>query len=171
VDGTPRNVPDDVLDLLKANGGMIMVDAFPSYVSEKVRQWNAARAGEEARLKVLNPGDPEAVKAGLAAWIAGHLQPKATVNDVADHIAYIAKRIGAAHIGLGGDYDGMEIGPQGMEDVSGYPVLFTELARRGLTKAELMQIASGNTLRVLKAAEAYAAAHKADAPEEAPTTF
>ena len=171
VDGSPRNVPDDVLDLLKANGGMIMVDAYPSYVSEKVRQWQAGRAAEEARLKVLYPGDPEAVKAALAKWMAANPEAKASVSDVADHIDHIVRRIGAGHVGLGGDYDGMEIGPEGMHDVSGYPALFTELARRGYTKTELMQIASGNTLRVLKAAEAYAAAHAGDAPEEAPTGF
>ncbi|MBU6269091.1 MAG: dipeptidase [Sphingomonadales bacterium] len=171
VDGSPRNVPDDVLDLLKTNGGVIMVDAYPSYVSEKVRQWQAARAAEEARLKVLFPGDPVAAKAGLAKWAAANPAAKATVSDVADHIEHIARRIGADHVGLGGDYDGMEIGPEGMHDVAGYPALFTELARRGFTKAELMQLASGNTLRVLRAAEAYAAAHAGDAPEEAPTAF
>ncbi|MDE2405929.1 MAG: dipeptidase [Sphingomonadales bacterium] len=171
VDGSPRNVPDDVLDRLKANGGVVMVDAYPSYVSEKVRQWVAGRAGEEARLKVLFPGDPAAVKAGVAAWVAAHPEAKASVGDVADHIDHIARRIGIEHVGLGGDYDGMEIGPEGMHDVSGYPALFTELARRGYDKAALMKLASGNTLRVLAAAEAFAAAHAADAPEEAPTAF
>jgi membrane dipeptidase len=75
---------------------------------------------------------------------------------------------GIDHIGLGGDYDGMETGPVGMEDVSGYPALFAELARRGYSQADLEKIANRNMMRVLKAAEAYAAAHRSDPPIEYP---
>jgi membrane dipeptidase len=116
----------------------------------------------------LFSGQPEAVTAALSAWEAAHPAPKATVSQVADHIDHIRQVAGIDHIGLGGDYDGMAIGPLGMEDVSGYPALFTELARRGYSEAELKKIASRNMMRVLKAAEAYAAAHRADPPIEYP---
>jgi len=168
VDGASRNVPDAVLARVKANGGIVMVDAYPSYVSEPVRRWQAERAAEEARQKSLFSGQPEAVTAALSAWEAAHPAPKATVSQVADHIDHIRQVAGIDHIGLGGDYDGMAIGPLGMEDVSGYPALFTELARRGYSEAELKKIASRNMMRVLKAAEAYAAAHRADPPIEYP---
>ena len=81
---------------------------------------------------------------------------------MADHIDHIRKVAGIDHIGIGGDYDGMPGGPVGMEDVSGYPALFTELARRGYSQADLQKISSGNVLRVMRAAERYAAAHRDD---------
>ena len=87
---------------------------------------------------------------------------------MADQIDHIRKVAGIDHVGLGGDYDGMEHGPKGMEDVSGYPALFVELARRGYSKEDLEKISSGNIMRVLKAAEAYAAAHRGDPPIEYP---
>jgi membrane dipeptidase len=168
VEAHVRNVPDAVLARLKDNGGIVMQVAFPSYVSEERRQWGANLAGETKRLETLFPADPEAVKNGVAAWKAAHPEPKATISQVADQIDHIRAVAGIDHIGLGGDYDGMETGPAGMEDVAGYPALFVELARRGYTQADLEKIASRNMMRVLKAAEAYAAAHRADPPIEYP---
>ncbi|MCJ2183751.1 dipeptidase [Novosphingobium sp. 1949] len=171
VDGHPRNVPDAILDRLKANGGIVMVNFYPSYVSEAVRQWQASRAGEATRQGILHPDAPEVAKAALEAWDKAHPKPVATLSDIADHIDHIVKRIGADHVGLGGDFDGGSVGVEGMPDVSAYPALFTELARRGYSKADLEKISSGNMMRVLKAAESYAQAHRADPPIESPTTF
>lgn len=166
VNGHARNVPDAVLERLRANGGVVMVVALPAYISEPVRQWQAARAGEEARLQSLWQGQPAAAADALAAWEKGHPAPMATIGDMADHIDHIRAVAGIDHIGIGGDYDGMPSGPVGMEDVTGYPALFTELARRGYRQADLEKIASGNVLRVMRAAERYAAAHRADPPYE-----
>lgn len=171
VDGHPRNVPDAVLARVKANGGIIMPVTLPAYVSEAVRGWKAARAGEVARQASLHPDAPDLATAALAAWDKANPTPPATIAQVADHIDHIAKLAGIEHVGLGGDFDGMDAVTQGMEDVSCYPALFTELARRGYTQADLQKIASGNMMRVLKAAESYAAAHRADPPLEVPTTF
>ena len=171
VSGHPRNVPDVVLDRLKANGGVIMVNFYPTYVSEQLRQWSAARIGEDARQKTLHPDRPDLVKSAMATWSAANPKPTATLADVANHIDHIAKRIGTDHIGVGSDFDGGSVGLAGLEDVSAYPALFTELARRGYSFDDLRKIASGNTLRVLRAAETYAAAHKGDAPIESPTSF
>ena len=168
VNGHARNVPDGVLEKLRDNGGIVMVVALPAYVSEAARQWQAARAGEEARLKSLWQGQPDVVTAGLATWDAAHPQPATTISDMADHIDHIRTVADIDHIGIGGDYDGMLSGPVGMEDVAGYPALFTELARRGYTRADLEKIASRNILRVMRAAERYAAAHRADPPYETP---
>jgi len=166
IDGHARNVPDAVLARIKANGGIVMAVALPGYVSEARRQWGAVRAGEQKRLETLFPGAPEEVTRGLAVWDAANAEPKATVADLADHIDHIRKVAGIDHIGIGGDYDGMDTGPVGMEDVAGYPALFTELARRGYSQADLEKIASRNMMRVLRAAEAYAAAHRSDPPIE-----
>jgi membrane dipeptidase len=94
--------------------------------------------------------------------------PTTDVGRVADHVDHIRKRIGIDHIGLGGDYDGMDSAPVGMPDVSGYPALFTELAKRGYSQADLEKISSGNILRVMGAVEAYAKAHAGDPPIETP---
>ncbi len=161
-----RNVPDSVLRRLKDNGGIVMVVGLPAYLSETVRHWNAERAGEEARLKSLWQGNPEGVKAGLAEWERLHEKPVASFLDMAEQIDHIREVAGVDHIGLGGDYDGMATGPAGMEDVTGYPVLFRELARRGYSQADLEKISSRNMMHVLRAAEAYAAAHRGDPPIE-----
>ena len=167
----PRNVPDTALDAIKANGGIVMVNFYPAYVVEETRQFNARRSGEEARLKALNSGNPDGTKAALAAWDKANPAPIGSISNVADHLDYIAKRIGADHVGLGGDMDGIEVAVKGMEDVSTYPALFTALARRGWSQADLEKLASRNMMRVLKAAEAYAVSRRADPPIENPTTF
>jgi membrane dipeptidase len=166
VNGHARNVPDDVLVRMKDNRGIVMAVALPAYVSEERRQWGALREAEKKRLETLLPTAPEEVNRGLATWDAAHPEPKSTVSQLADHIDHIRKVAGIDYIGIGGDYDGMDTGPVGMEDVAGYPALFTELARRGYSQSDLEKIASRNMMRVLRAAEAYAAAHRADPPIE-----
>lgn len=171
VNSHPRNVPDAVLARLKANGGIVMVNAYPAYVVEATRQWNVQRATEEARLKALHIGQPKAAADALADWVKANPAPIGSTADVANHLDHIKQIAGADHVGLGGDYDGVENTVAGMEDVSKYPVLFAELARRGWTQAELEGLASRNIMRVLKAAEAYAASRKGDAPIENPVSF
>jgi membrane dipeptidase len=171
INGHPRNVPDRVLDALKANGGVVMVNFLPGYVSEKLRQWIAAQAAERQRAMTLHIGDPDGAAAALAAWEKANPRPEGSLTDIADHIDYIARRIGTDHVGLGSDFDGGSTGIKGMPDVSSYPALFVELARRGWAQRDLEKLASRNMLRVLKAAEAYSAAHRADPPLENPTTF
>jgi membrane dipeptidase len=171
VNGHARNVPDSVLARLKMNGGVVMTVGYPDFLSEKRRQWNAAKAGEEARLKSLWRGDPEAVKRDLDAWTSANPGPTASVSDWADHIDQVRKVAGADHIAIGGDYDGVDTTPVDAPDVAGYPALFTELARRGYSQAELEKISGRNIARVLRAAEAYAAAHRDDPPVENLTSF
>lgn len=168
VNAHPRNVPDSVLARLPANGGVVMAVGYPLFLSEKLRQWNAARAAEQARLASLAPGQADAAKAGVDAWVAANPPPRVTVSDWADHIDHIRKVAGIDHVGLGGDYDGIPAGPVDAPDVAGYPVLFTELARRGYSQADLEKIANRNVLRVLRDAERAAAALKDMAPVETP---
>ena len=166
----PRNVPDRVLDAMKANGGLVMVNFYPPYVVEAARQWSANRDAEDARLKSLWRGQPDKAKAALAEWDKANPMPRGSVKDVADHLDYIAKRIGADHVGLGGDLDGIETTVVGMEDASTYPALFVELARRGWSQKDLEKLSSRNLMRVLKAAEAYAATQRGATPLENPAT-
>jgi len=168
VNDHPRNVPDSVLPLVKANGGIVMVVFLPGFLDPKVRAYGLDRTAIEARLKSQYSGDPAAVTAALKQWDAANPVPKTQIAKVAEHIDHLKNTIGIDHIGLGGDYDGMDSAPEGMEDVAGYPALFTELARRGYSQADLEKIASGNMLRVLKAVEAYAASQKGQPPVETP---
>lgn len=166
VDGHPRNVPEGVLDRLKTNGGIVMVTAVSGFVSPAYREWNAAKAGEEARLKSLHTGYPDRVKPALDAWVASNPAPAVTLSNLVDHVDHIAKRIGVEHVGIGGDFDGTSDLPQGFQDVAAYPALFSELARRGYSQADLEKISNRNMMRVMKAAEAYATAHRNDPPIE-----
>lgn len=167
VGGHLRNVPDSVLKRLPANGGVVMVVFLPDFVSEEIRQWSARKAGEEARLAALFRGDIKGAAAALQPWLAANPRPNATIGQVADHIDHIRKVASIDNIGVGGDYDGMTSAPVGMEDVSGYPALFTELARRGYSQADLEKIASRNVIRALRGAEATAVRLKDQRPGEA----
>jgi membrane dipeptidase len=151
-----RNVPDDILRMVATNGGIVMVNFAPQYILEARRLWGGARAAEEARGKILYTGEPERAKAAIEAWTKANPEPLATVETVADHVEHIAKIAGPDHVGLGGDYDGLPVLPQGMDGVDAYPRLFAELIRRGWTDSNLAKLAGGNILRVMEGAEAAA---------------
>lgn len=153
----PRNVPDAILKRLPANGGVVMVTFVPFFVSIVVREHGLKRTAEEARFKSLFNYDPEAAKAALAAWDNANPEPKATIKDVADHIDHVRKVSGIDHVGIGGDYAGVDTLPEGLETVGDYPALFAELVRRGYSRTDLAKISQGNILRVMRAAEAVAA--------------
>lgn len=170
VNGHSRNVPDDVLARLPEQGGIVMVVGLPGYLSEDQRIWYANRQAERARLEAWFQGQPRLAASALAEWDRANPTPLATISDMADHIDHIREVAGIDYIGLGGDYDGMATGPVGMEDVSGYPALFVELARRGYSQQDLEKIASRNMMRVLREAEAFAAAQADMDPIENPVS-
>jgi membrane dipeptidase len=160
----PRNVPDDVLRLLPKNGGVVMVSFVPSFSSETVRVWNAANDGEEARLRALYPGDPERVKREADEWRKQHPVPRATLEQVADHVEHVRQVAGVDHVGIGSDFDGIESVPLGLENVATYPALFAELMRRGWSDGDLEKLAGLNVLRVLHDAERVAAKLQKERP-------
>ena len=165
----PRNVPDDVLKLLPANGGVVMVNFYLGHLSPQFIAWSADKSAEDARLKSLYTGQPDRRDAAMKPWLAAHPAPKADVGIVADHIEHIAKVAGYDHVGIGGDLDGIgyDEAPAGMNSVSGYPLLFAELIRRGWSDANLAKLAGGNVLRVMRRAEAVAASMKNEPPSMA----
>jgi membrane dipeptidase len=152
----PRNVPDEILRLLPSNGGVVMVNFVPGFISQEVWTWSANRAAEEARLKAIHRASNAAVEAGLKAWAAAHPRPATDVRTVADHIDYVTRAAGHDHVGLGGDFDGIPYTPTGLEGVETYPLLFAELIRRGWSDANLAKLAGGNILRAMRRAEAVA---------------
>ena len=151
----PRNVPDDVLERLPANGGVCMVTFVPAFVSPAVRQW-----GLEAKDAALRAGvdvdDDVAFDLFATARRREHPEPTATLDDVVRHCEHVRAVAGIEHIGLGGDYDGVTSLPEGLEDVTGYPRLLAALADRGWGDDDLAALAGGNALRVLAEAESRA---------------
>ncbi len=154
----PRNVPDDVLQLVKANGGVVMVCFLPGYLTEQDRVNFEASMEERQRLQQLHSDDPLKVDAGMTEWRRSRQRgSRASLSDAADHIDHIRKVAGIDHVGIGADYEGFSGPPVGLEDVSKYPALLAELLRRGYTPEEIKKVAGLNVLRVMRAAEGVAA--------------
>jgi len=156
----PRNVPDDVLSLLPANGGVVMVNFVPGFISADVWRWSAEQSAEEARLKAVHRDSKAKVEEGLKAWAVAHPVPVTNAATVADHIEHVVKVAGHDHVGIGGDMDGIPFAPTGLDGVEDYPNLFAELIRRGWSDDNLAKLAGGNVLRALRRAEEVSASMK-----------
>jgi membrane dipeptidase len=154
IDPHPRNVPDDVLQLLPKNGGVVHVNFIKEFVSPADPEWQRRRT---AALEDLHTrlDDQKAVDAGIADWEKANPHPGGTIAEVADHIDHIRKVAGIDHIGIGADfYDaGTTSMVPGLRDVSRYPYLFAELLRRGYRDDELLKIAGRNHLRAMRQME------------------
>jgi membrane dipeptidase len=162
IDDHPRNVSDEILRVVAANGGVVMVNFAPSYVSSSRNHWQADRAAEQARFSSppfggLYIGQPELAKAALAAWDAEHPRPATTLAQVADHIEHIRRVAGIDHVGLGSDFDGIPDAPVGLEGVDKYPALLELLMSRGWSDTDIAKLSGENVLRVMGAAEKVAA--------------
>jgi membrane dipeptidase len=158
LDDHPRNVPDDVLRAVAANGGVVMVNFAPPYVSAARNHWEADHAAERTRFNSppyagLYIGQPERAKAALAEWEAQHPMPVTTLAQVADHVEHIRQVAGIDHVGIGSDFDGIPDAPVGLEGVDRYPALLVELMRRGWSDADISKLAGENLLRALATAE------------------
>ncbi len=151
----PRNVPDDVLRRLPENGGVCMVTFVPVFVSQERVEWDkGVRAAMAAA--GLKHSDLDQRQRFMAGW-DGPRPPKVGLDAVVAHVEHAREVAGIDHIGIGGDYDGVDELPAGLEDVSCYPALFAALLDRGWSEEDCAKLAGGNVLRALGEAEAYAA--------------
>jgi len=148
-----RNVPDDVLRRLPANGGVVMVTFVPSFVSPQVKAHDERRDEERKRLRGASGATDDSVTEALRAWDRANPAPRATLAQVADHIDHIRKVAGIDHLGLGSDFDGITSVPEGLEDVSKFPDLTRELLSRGYSEDDIQKIRGRNLLRVMRSAE------------------
>jgi membrane dipeptidase len=166
--GHVRNVPDAVLARMKANGGVVMVTFVSAFVSEEYRLASEPLWKEYDRrvAGVADATERERIAKDIAARMP---KIRVTLAQVADHVDHVRKVAGVDHVGLGGDYDGNDSWPEGMDDVTSYPRLLAELARRGWSDEDLGKLASGNMLRVLRQAEAVAARLRAERPASTAT--
>ncbi len=154
--GWERNMSDDMIRALAANGGVIMINFGSSFLrssyqaaGDSIRQL----LQEELLAQGLLPESPQARR-----WLAQQRKryPLGTVADVADHIDHVVRLVGVDHVGIGSDFDGVFALPEGLQDVSMYPHLVAELLRRGYSEADIEKILGGNLLRVWEAVEAVA---------------
>ncbi|MFH9859689.1 dipeptidase [Streptomyces sp. NPDC017202] len=160
----PRNIPDDVLERLPANGGVAMVTFVPKFVLQAAVDWTAA-ADENMRAHGFHHLDTTAgAMAVHRAFEEANPRPVATVATVADHLDHMREVAGVDHLGIGGDYDGTAFTPEGLGDVSGYPRLLAELLERGWSTSDLAKLTWQNAVRVLGAAEDVARDLKATRP-------
>ncbi len=149
----PRNVPDDVLKLVAKNGGVVMVNFYPGFLSPEAARISGDAYGVARELKKKYPDEKE-FEAALKAWQNEHPLPPVSIHTVVNHIDHIVKIAGIDHVGLGSDFDGINAVPQGLEDVSCFPYVTQELLNRGYKKEEILKVLGGNILRVMRAAEA-----------------
>jgi membrane dipeptidase len=151
----PRNVPDDVLKLVARNGGVIMVNFYPGFITAE-----AARAQKDAvktyRAMKKQYANEAEFKVAWGQWKKEHAIPNGSVHDVVDHIEHIIRVAGIDHVGLGSDFDGIDMVPRQLEDVSTYPYITQELLNRGHGPEAIRKVLGENTLRALRAAEAVA---------------
>lgn len=147
---TNRNVPDDILRLLKKNNGIIMVNFVPFFINQNFADWFELYESVYDSLKRVNR---DLAKEKIEEWKKNNPTPVVKLSEVADNIDYIRSLIGPDHIGIGSDFDGFTLTIEGLEDCSKFPDLFAELARRGWTEGDLKKLAGQNFLRVFKDAE------------------
>jgi membrane dipeptidase len=148
----PRNVPDDVLKLVAANGGVVMVNFYPGFLTPEAARQTREMFQYSRQLRDRITKDEE-LKAALDQWRKDHPMPPCTVHQVVDHVEHIIKVAGIDHVGLGSDYDGIGAVPRQLEDVSCYPVITQELLNRGYKAEQIHKVLGGNVLRALRRAE------------------
>jgi membrane dipeptidase len=152
---SPRNVPDDVLERMAAGGGVCMVTFVPKFVNQVCVDAHRQLV-EAAAVEGVPEADGLAFAAYETAWLVDHPRPTASLADVVAHVEHVREVAGIDHVGLGGDYDGVEVLPVGLEDVSTYPALLAALAERGWSADDLAKLTCRNTLRVMRDVEAVA---------------
>lgn len=160
----PRNVPDEILELVRTNRGIVMVTWVPEYVSQPLLDYKTLRA---SKLKELNSAGltSDAIKQAMQAWEKTNPAPKATIQDVVNHIDYIKQKIGVDFVGIGSDFDGGGT-VEGLEDVSKFPDLIVELLKRQYRDDEVKKITGLNLIRVMKQCETVAIQIKMDTKEK-----
>jgi len=157
----PRNVPDDVLKRLKEKDGVVMVNFYSGYVVPSAAKTSLEAMDMKRELK-KKYDDPNRVDEELKRWEAKHKYPRGTIHDLLDHVDHIARVAGPEHIGIGSDFDGVDLLPTQLDDVSCYPYITQGLIDRGYTDEQIKGILGGNLLRVMRGVEAYAAKHRSD---------
>jgi membrane dipeptidase len=157
ITNVPRNVPDDVLRLVRDNGGIVMVNFSCDFVDSVSTRFDEERSAQLRELRVRFANDSAGGRVAWQAWRTAHPTPRPPLGVMADHIDHIRDVAGIDHVGYGSDYDGIGCTPLGLEDVSTFPRLTAELLRRGYSDADAKKVIGQNLLRVMRQTERVAA--------------
>jgi membrane dipeptidase len=157
--GWERNMSDEMIQALAAEGGVIQVNFGSSFLTEEARQWYEAM-GEAREAYLEHNGfeedSPEAT-GFREAWTDEHPLPFASLDDLVAHFTHIVELVGVEHVGIGSDFDGVgDSLPIGMKDVSDYPNLIEALLAKGYPEEDIAAIMGGNLMRVWREVEAQA---------------
>jgi membrane dipeptidase len=149
----PRNVPDDVLKLVKENRGVVMVNFYSGFLTPEGARAMQLMFEKSRELKKQFPNDEAKYKEAYRAWAKANDYPAGDVRNIVDHIDHIVKVAGIDHVGIGSDFDGVPKLPAQMKDVSCYPLLTQIMLDRGYTKEQIHKVLGGNLMRVFAEAE------------------
>jgi membrane dipeptidase len=148
----PRNVPDDILVRVAQNGGVVLVNFASGFIVRENAEKTANLTQERRRIAQQYPDLAERAERLRALQDSLQLR-RGELRDVVDHIEHIARVAGVDHVGLGSDFDGVGMLPEGLDDVADYPGLTAELLARGWSERDVRKVLGENALRVLRAAE------------------
>jgi membrane dipeptidase len=148
-----RNVPDDILRMVRTNGGIVMVNFSCDFVDSVSTRFDEERSAQLRELRARLGNDPAGLRAAWQAWRAANPMPRPALGVMADHIGHIRDVAGIDHVGYGSDYDGIGCTPRGLDDVSTFPRLTAELLRRGYSDDDVKKVIGLNLLRALRQAE------------------
>ena len=150
----PRNMTDEMIRAMADAGGVIQINFYPLFIdggfSAVLERSGIMERGEAVERQFIEcPSDPER----RAAWNAVQDElmalPRPSYKLIADHIDHAVSIAGIDHVGIGSDFDGIEVTPQGLEDISMMPLLFDEMRARGYSEEDIEKLAGGNFLRLL----------------------
>jgi membrane dipeptidase len=157
----PRNLSDEMLRALAANGGVVMLNFYSGYVDaslvDPLRTLFQGLAPQVVRLREQYPEDAVARLRALRGLFAGVEVPATDLSVLLDHFDHALRVAGPDHVGLGADWDGVPSMPRGLEDVSRLPALTRGLLERGHAPEVVRKVLGENILRVMGEVEAAAA--------------
>ncbi|HYY42456.1 MAG TPA: membrane dipeptidase, partial [Pyrinomonadaceae bacterium] len=153
----PRNIPDELLRRIAKNGGVVMVNFYPAFISQTYADADRARderlKAQRDALQAQYKTDPKRLSAELQKLNEANPIPKVPLSVLIDHFDHIAKVAGIDHVGIGSDFDGVPDLPTGMEDIAHLPNITYELLKRGYSERDVRKVLGENFLRVMAAAE------------------
>lgn len=152
----PRNMTDEMIQALADAGGVIQINFYPLFLdsgfADVLSGSGLAEIGESIEADfIADPSNDEKRKAWNRIQDAIQALPRPSYKLIADHIDHVVELVGIDHVGIGSDYDGIEVTPDGMEDISMMPKLLAELRARGYKESDISKIASENFFRCLNA--------------------
>ena len=152
----PRNLTDDMIRKLAGTGGVIQVNFYPLFLdsgfSAVLSDSGIMERGESVESEfIADPADPVKRKAWNAVQDELKSLNRPSYKRIVDHIDHIVRLVGIDHVGLGSDFDGIEVAPEGMEDISKFSLVFDEMRSRGYSEADIAKVASENFFRVMTA--------------------